>query len=495
MAPAVAESPAPAVSGPVGRWLRELRGAGGPEAVEDDLLIPTPQFRISRRVAPGNVYRRTYQQEDVGPGDVRSDDPGSTGTVDELCDGGVKRVTELGDLRVVVGAQEGEVLLSDTVCSDPQELEEGRLLVRLPEQPIGNDGERLEVTPDDRGDQVLLRPEVTEDGGFRHACPRSDVSDRGINAALDELLFCSVQQQPTIARRIGAERAVRRGHEQKPTKLTGRSYSSTLANQADRSVKLDLPAVVTGGDDMDVSGATALVTGANRGLGRHFVLELLDRGAKVYATARRPELIDIPGAMVLQLDVTDEDSVTAAAAAAPDVDLLINNAAVTTGGSLVDGDLGSIRAAMDSSYYGSLSTIRAFAPTLSRNGGGAVLNVLSAVAWMTVEGNAAYAAAKSAQWALTNGVRLELAAQGTLVSALVPGLIDTSALRDFAREAGIPLPEDRLNDPRTLARRALDGIAAGDVEILDDSAADAKARLAGPPTHFDISTAGASPRA
>lgn len=235
---------------------------------------------------------------------------------------------------------------------------------------------------------------------------------------------------------------------------------------------------------MHLRGATALVTGANRGIGRHFATELLRRGAKVYATARRPELIDIPGAEVLRLDITDQSSVEAAAALAQDVDVLINNAADTAGGNLVTGDLAAIRSTMDSNYYGTLAMIRAFAPILARNGGGAILNVLSAVAWNTVAGNTAYAAAKSAQWGLTNGVRIELAGQGTLVAALVPGLVGTQTLFDFAEQAGIDLPDEVVTDPADLVRLALDGLEAGDIEILDRLALAAKQSLSGPPRAF-----------
>lgn len=237
---------------------------------------------------------------------------------------------------------------------------------------------------------------------------------------------------------------------------------------------------------MDMHGATALVTGANRGIGRHFAVELLRRGAEVYATARRPELVDVPGAEVLRLDITDQASVDAAAAVATDVDLLINNGASTAGGNLVTGELDAIRQVMDSNYYGTLAMIRAFAPVLARNGGGAILNVLSGVAWSTVEGNTAYAAAKSAQWGLTNGVRLELAGQGTLVAALLPGLVATDTLREFARTAGIDLPEDVMIEAADLVRLALDGVEAGDVEILDSISADLKASLTGPPRAFDL---------
>jgi NAD(P)-dependent dehydrogenase (short-subunit alcohol dehydrogenase family) len=240
---------------------------------------------------------------------------------------------------------------------------------------------------------------------------------------------------------------------------------------------------------MDLTGATALVTGTNRGLGHHFAVDLLRRGAKVYATARRPELVDIPGAEVLRLDITDQASVDAAAAAAGDVDLLINNAAFTAGGNFLTGDLEAIRMVMDSSYYGTLSMVRAFAPVLARNGGGAILNVLSATAWQTVDGNTAYAAAKSAQWGLTNGLRVELESQGTHVAALVPGLIATETLLEYASNAGVTLPAAAMNEPADLARFALDGVAAGEVEILDRLGAAAKASLAGPPQAFDLRAA------
>ncbi|AKS36517.1 SDR family NAD(P)-dependent oxidoreductase [Mycolicibacterium goodii] len=237
---------------------------------------------------------------------------------------------------------------------------------------------------------------------------------------------------------------------------------------------------------MKLSGATALVTGSNRGLGHHLAVELVRRGAKVYATARRPELIDVPGAEVLPLDITDQWSVEAAAAAADDVDVVINNAAYTDGGNLVTGDLANIRATMDSNFYGTLAVIRAFAPILARNGGGAILNVLSATAWSTVEGNTAYAAAKSAQWGLTNGVRVELAGQGTQVASLVPGLIRTDTLLEFAHKAGIDLPEELMNDPADLARMALDGLEAGEIEIVDQLGAQTKAALAGPPVALSL---------
>ena len=222
---------------------------------------------------------------------------------------------------------------------------------------------------------------------------------------------------------------------------------------------------------MKLSGSTALVTGANRGIGRSFAEGLLERGAgKVYATARRPELIDLPGVEVLRLDITDPDSVAAVAAKAGDVDLLINNAGISTGQDLVGGDLGEIKREMDTHFYGTLAMVRAFAPILGANGGGGILNVLSVLAWRSFPGAGAYAAAKAAEWNLTNGVRLELADQGTLVSALVLAATDTDMM------AGFDVPK---NAPADVVQKALDGLETDQLEILaDDWSIQAKAELA-----------------
>jgi NAD(P)-dependent dehydrogenase (short-subunit alcohol dehydrogenase family) len=234
---------------------------------------------------------------------------------------------------------------------------------------------------------------------------------------------------------------------------------------------------------MQLRGAIALVTGANRDLGRHFAEELLRRGAaKVYATARRPELVDLPDVEVLPLDITDPASVAAAATAAGDVTLLINNAGVSHGVNLVDGDLAKIRATLDVHFYGTLAMIRAFAPVLGANGGGAILNVLSNLSWLSYDGNNAYAVAKAAEWSLTNGVRLELAGQDTLVSGLVFGPTATETMRAHASDAV-------MNDPVDIVRAALDGIEAGTTEIIADRfGADAKTSLSGEPRGFVLET-------
>lgn len=228
---------------------------------------------------------------------------------------------------------------------------------------------------------------------------------------------------------------------------------------------------------MRVEGAVALVTGANRGIGQALARELVNRGAaKVYATARRPELIDVPGVQVLRLDITHPASVTAAATTAGDVDLLINNAGLATGQNLIKGDLDQIRLEMETHYFGTLSVVRAFAPVLAANGGGAILNVLSALSWFSFDGANSYAAAKAAEWSLTNGVRIELAAQRTLVTGMHLGAADTDIMAGY---------DGPMLDPSDVARAGLDGIEASALEVLvDDWSVGIKASLAKDPAPF-----------
>ena len=228
---------------------------------------------------------------------------------------------------------------------------------------------------------------------------------------------------------------------------------------------------------MDITGSVALVTGANRGIGRHFATQLLERGAaKVYATARSAGSLDLPGVEVLELDITRPDSIAAAAATAGDVTLLVNNAGISTGADLVSGDMDRIRLEMDTHFYGVLGMVRAFAPVLRANGGGAIVNVLSALSWFSTEGANAYAAAKAAEWSLTNGIRLELAPAGIAVTGVHLGAADTDMMK------GWDIPK---LDPADVARAALDGVEAGQLEVLaDDWSRHVKASLAADPTAF-----------
>ncbi|SDH07308.1 SDR family oxidoreductase [Klenkia brasiliensis] len=232
---------------------------------------------------------------------------------------------------------------------------------------------------------------------------------------------------------------------------------------------------------MDIENATALVTGANRGLGREFARQLLARGARVHATARDPRTVDLPGVEPLRLDVTDQRSVDLAAAHAPDVSLLVNNAGIATLTDLLTGDLDRAREEMDVHYWGTLRVTRAFAPALARAGGGAVVNVLSVLSFRTYPGNGAYAAAKAAQWSLTHSTRLALAAQGTQVLGAHLSSTDTDMM------AGWDVPK---NDPADVVRAVLDGLAAGADEVLaDEETREAKRLLAGPPAQLHAAVA------
>ncbi|WP_232665262.1 SDR family oxidoreductase [Pseudonocardia sp. TRM90224] len=211
---------------------------------------------------------------------------------------------------------------------------------------------------------------------------------------------------------------------------------------------------------MDIKDSVAVVTGANRGLGRRFAAALLERGAaKVYAAARNPESVDLPGVVPLKLDITDPASVAAAAELAGDATLLINNAGSGTGAALLGGDPADIRLEMETHFFGTLEMTRKFAPIIADNGGGAVLNVLSVLSWVHPPNSGAYNAAKAAAWALTNALRVELMPLGITTTALHVGYMDTDMARHIT---------DPKSDPADIAALALDGVAAGAPEVVAD---------------------------
>ena len=210
---------------------------------------------------------------------------------------------------------------------------------------------------------------------------------------------------------------------------------------------------------MHIEGRTALVTGANRGLGRHLAQQLRDRGATVYAAARRPASVDLDGVIPIALDVTDPASVEAAAAATRDISILVNNAGSSTGASLLAGDLADIRLEMDTHFFGTLAVTRALVPQLGQHEHSVVLNILSVLSWLSIPRSGAYCAAKSAAWSLTNALRQELAPQGTRVCALHVGYMDTDMTRGL---------DTAKSDPAGIAKIAIDGVAAGQAEIIAD---------------------------
>jgi len=212
---------------------------------------------------------------------------------------------------------------------------------------------------------------------------------------------------------------------------------------------------------MQLANAVVLITGANRGIGLAFAREALARGARrVYAAARDPASVDLPGVLPIRLDVTDPEDVARAARECKDVTLLVNNAGIAaTGGFLLDAGLESTRRQLETNFFGPLRMAQAFAPVLAANGGGAVLNVLSIASWINRPLLGVYGATKSAAWALTNGLRHELRGQGTQVTALHMGFVDTDLTR------GMDVPK---SSPQQIARAAFDGLEAGADEVLAD---------------------------
>ena len=213
---------------------------------------------------------------------------------------------------------------------------------------------------------------------------------------------------------------------------------------------------------MRIEGSAAMVTGANRGLGQVFARELVHRGAvKVYGAARHPDGVTEPGVTPVALDITDAEGVAQVAGQCADVSLLVNNAGVLKYSPFISApSLDAARAEMETNYFGTLSMCRAFAPVLAANGGGAIVNMLSVTSFYTNLIDASYGASKAAAWSLTNGIRLELHPQGTLVVGVHAGFIDT----DMAAPA-IDAPKD---SPESVAEQTFDAVEAGQVEVLAD---------------------------
>lgn len=212
---------------------------------------------------------------------------------------------------------------------------------------------------------------------------------------------------------------------------------------------------------MNIENSVVLVTGANRGIGLAFARALLARGArKVYAGARDPATVTLPGVQSLQLDVTKPDEIAAAVRQAADVTLVINNAGIAQpGGFLAQDGEAVTRRIFETNFFGVLNVSKAFAPVLKANGGGALLNVLSVAAWVNGGELAAYSASKSAAWSLTNALRHELAGQKTQVLGLHMAYVDTDLTRGF---------EVQKSSAEEIVQRALDGLEAGADEVLAD---------------------------
>ena len=218
---------------------------------------------------------------------------------------------------------------------------------------------------------------------------------------------------------------------------------------------------------MKIANAVALVTGANRGIGRSLVEALIERGARrIYATGRDAAglasvaALDRRRVQTLRLDITKPEQVRAAAEQAPDTTLLINNAAIGNFGKLGDMPADQVRSAMETNYFGTLGVINAFTPALEANGGGAIVNIITIVALASVPDLGAYTASKAALWSLTQSYRADLAKRGISVHGVYPGPVDTDMSRALEN---VPKAS-----PAVVAANVLQGVEAGDEDIFPD---------------------------
>ena len=221
---------------------------------------------------------------------------------------------------------------------------------------------------------------------------------------------------------------------------------------------------------MDLSASVPVVTGASRGLGRHLVDALLERGApKVYALARDTTTLRQDARVVaVAFDLTDAATIAAAAASCADATLLINNASTAEFAGPLEAEPDAIRREIAVNYEGTYATIRAFVPVLGRNGGSQIVNVLSLLSLASTPPMTGYSASKAAAHSLTQALRPVLAARGITVHGAYPAGIDTDML------AGIDAPKTA---PAEVATRLLDGLAAGQEDIFPDPNAEAMSQM------------------
>ncbi len=214
---------------------------------------------------------------------------------------------------------------------------------------------------------------------------------------------------------------------------------------------------------MDIKNRVAMVTGANRGIGKALVESLLQNAVtKIYATARDSQsLPDFNDERVikLQLDITNEQHISNTVKLAGDINLLINNAGTAELVSALTGPLTAIKNDMETNYFGTLAMIRAFKPVLEKQQDSALVNIVSISAFVNNPLASGYCASKAALFSLSQGLRIALAQTGISVHTVNPGPIDTDMISTI---------EIEKTSPSTAANNIIEGLLADEADIFPD---------------------------
>lgn len=222
----------------------------------------------------------------------------------------------------------------------------------------------------------------------------------------------------------------------------------------------------------DVKGKIALVTGANRGIGKAIVETFLEAGAsKVYLAVRNPESTTEMAkqygekVVTLPVDIADPASITALAQSAQDVQLVVNNAGVLQPAELLSDDFtAALEYELSVNTYGLIRVAQAFAPILEKNGGGAFVQINSVASINNFTPFTSYSASKAATYSITQGLKHVLAPKGIAVLSVHPGPIATDMLSQIGMQD--------MGEPTTVVGEGIiSALKAGEFHLFPDTVA------------------------